>query len=132
MKSEQEKYQVVFERDEAGWWVARVLELDGCHTQGRSIAQARSRIREAMELFDVSPDAVIEETIDVGTLNADIQQVRRMRQEAEQLVRESTSETTRLANRLVQAGFSRRDVGELVGVSFQRVHQLVISDSHQR
>ncbi len=44
-------YTVRYERDERGWWVARVLGLPGCHTQGRSIAQARERIREALSLL---------------------------------------------------------------------------------
>lgn len=45
-------YRAVFERDESGVWVARVLELDGCHTQGKTtLDEARERLREAMSLF---------------------------------------------------------------------------------
>ena len=44
-------YHVVYERDESGWWVGSVREVRGCHTQGRSVDEARRRIREAMELF---------------------------------------------------------------------------------
>ena len=42
---------MVCERDESGWWVASVRELRGCHTQGRTVGEARRRIREAMRLF---------------------------------------------------------------------------------
>ena len=44
-------YHVAYERDESGWWVASVRELRGCHTQGRTVDEARRRIVEAMELF---------------------------------------------------------------------------------
>lgn len=42
---------IVYQRDGIGCWVASVRELRGCHTQGRTIDEARRRIAEAMELF---------------------------------------------------------------------------------
>ena len=44
-------YHVVYERDEPGGWVASVREVRGCHTQGRTVDEARRRIRKAMNLF---------------------------------------------------------------------------------
>src|SRR3989304_10284925 len=44
-------YRVAYERDQSGWWVATVRGVRGCHTQGRTVDEARRRIREAMELF---------------------------------------------------------------------------------
>jgi predicted RNase H-like HicB family nuclease len=44
-------YHVGYERDESGWWVATVREIRGCYTQGRTVGEARRRIREAMRLF---------------------------------------------------------------------------------
>ncbi len=44
-------YTVVYERDEDGWWLAYVPAIPGCHTQGRTIDQARRRIREALSLW---------------------------------------------------------------------------------
>ena len=44
-------YHVAYERDEAGWWVASVRGVRGCHTQGRTVDEARRRVIEAMELF---------------------------------------------------------------------------------
>jgi predicted RNase H-like HicB family nuclease len=46
-------YRVIYERDEDGWWVAEVPEVAGCHTQGRTIEQARERILDALSLFIV-------------------------------------------------------------------------------
>ena len=44
-------YHVTYKRDESGWWVASVREVRGCHTQGRTVDEARRRIRNAMALF---------------------------------------------------------------------------------
>jgi predicted RNase H-like HicB family nuclease len=44
-------YRVAYERHDSGWWVATVRGVRGCHTQGRTIDEARRRIREALELF---------------------------------------------------------------------------------
>src|SRR6185369_12114885 len=44
-------YHVAYERDESGWWVASVREVRGCRTQGRTVDEARRRIRKAMALF---------------------------------------------------------------------------------
>lgn len=42
-------YNVVVERDEAGWYVASVPSLPGCHTQARSLDELSLRVREAIE-----------------------------------------------------------------------------------
>jgi len=43
-------YTVLLERDSKGWIVATVPAIPGCHTQGRTVAQAMERIKEAIEL----------------------------------------------------------------------------------
>lgn len=51
-------YTAVFHLDPSGWWFAEVPELAGCHTQGRTVDQARERIREAIAVWlDVPDDA---------------------------------------------------------------------------
>jgi predicted RNase H-like HicB family nuclease len=49
-------YHVAYERDRTGWWVASVREVRGCHTQGRTVDEARRRIREALGLFVANAD----------------------------------------------------------------------------
>lgn len=46
-----QKLTLVYQPDNQGWWLVSVKELKGCHTQGKTLAQARSRIKEALELF---------------------------------------------------------------------------------
>ena len=45
------EFNVVVERDEAGWYVASVPVLPGRHTQARSLDELMSRIREAIEAY---------------------------------------------------------------------------------
>lgn len=45
------EFDVIFEKDESGYVMAIVPELPGCHTQGRTAAEATERIKEAMELY---------------------------------------------------------------------------------
>jgi len=44
-------FTVVYERDEANWWVADVPDVPGCHTQGRTVEEARERILDALSLY---------------------------------------------------------------------------------
>lgn len=44
-------FDVLLERDEDGWFVASVPAMPGCHTQGKTKAEALRNVREAMELW---------------------------------------------------------------------------------
>ncbi len=44
------EFDVLIERDEAGFYVASVPALKGCHTQAKSMDQLLARIKEAIEL----------------------------------------------------------------------------------
>lgn len=50
MKRKVLDFTVVIEQDESGWYVATVPELQGCHTQGKTIDQVLERVKEAIEL----------------------------------------------------------------------------------
>ena len=41
-------FTVVIEQDKEGWYVAKVPDLQGCATQGRTIKQALERVKEAI------------------------------------------------------------------------------------
>jgi predicted RNase H-like HicB family nuclease len=51
------EYNVVVERDEAGWYVASVPALPGCHTQAKSLDELMARVREAIEAYLEAGDA---------------------------------------------------------------------------
>jgi predicted RNase H-like HicB family nuclease len=57
---------VAYERDDLGWWVASIREVRGCHSQGRTIDEARQRVREALGLFvDDAESATLVDPLDV-------------------------------------------------------------------
>lgn len=45
------KFQVVIERDDSGYFVAEVPALPGCLSQGETFDEAKSNIREAIEMW---------------------------------------------------------------------------------
>lgn len=56
------KYQftVLIEQDEDGIYVAKVPQLKGCHTQGKTVEQVMERIREAIDLcLEVEKDKLV-------------------------------------------------------------------------
>jgi predicted RNase H-like HicB family nuclease len=121
------RYTAIFERDESGLWLARIASIRGCHTYGRTLEQARTRLREALGLWiDRPEDAVITEAIRLpADLRTAIQRSRRTRERAEREQENAQTETRAAAEALVEEGVSLRDAGELLGLSHQRVQQLV-------
>ena len=45
------KVEVIIEKDETNYYVAEVPALPGCFSQGKTIAEAETNIREAIELW---------------------------------------------------------------------------------
>jgi len=43
-------FTVLFEQDEDGYFVASVPNLSGCYTQGKTLEQAKQRIRQVIKL----------------------------------------------------------------------------------
>jgi len=122
------KYTVRIERDETGAWLARVPEVPGCHTYGRSLRQAKRRIREALSLWVTDADRAdlsfdIRLPRDTGRAVATARSVRKA---ADRAQREAMEATKRAAADLTGSfGLSVRDTAELLELSHQRVQQLL-------
>jgi predicted RNase H-like HicB family nuclease len=43
-------FNIIIERDSEGYYIATVPELQGCHTQAKSLDTLLERVREAIEL----------------------------------------------------------------------------------
>jgi len=120
-------YTVIYERDERGWWVASVRGVRGCHTQGRTLEQARRRVREAVGLFVKDADTA-EFVAQIRLPQPARRALRRgltARQRAEQERAKATKSLREAMRALARMGLSRRDTGELLGVSHQRIQQIV-------
>jgi predicted RNase H-like HicB family nuclease len=129
-------YRVAYERDESGWWVATVRGVRGCHTQGRTVDEARRRIREALGLFvDNAGRASIVDEVKLPTSAAKaIQSYTRLRKKADEEDRRA-ARAARRAVQLLRTGklkMSARDAAHLLGLSHQRVHQLTQAAAEER
>lgn len=116
--------RVVFERDESGAWLVNVPRIKGCHSYGRTLDQARTRIKEALRLFDVRDAGVTEQVRLPADLLGTVRRARRARERAEAQQKAAQAELRTATSRLARAGLSRRDAGTLLGLSRQRVQQL--------
>jgi predicted RNase H-like HicB family nuclease len=129
-------YRVAYERDESGWWVATVRGVRGCHTQGRTVDEARRRIVEALELFvdDARTAAIVDDVkLPTGAAQA-VRAYATLRKKAEQEDRRAAL-AARRAVRMLRGGrlkMSARDAARLLGLSHQRVHQLTQADAEER
>lgn len=116
-----------FERDDDGWWVASVPSIQGCHTQGRSIRQARERLREALSLFvdDVDSVELVEDLRLPALAKRALARHTAARRKAELELQKAQDSTAEAVKTLTEdLNLSVRDAGELLGLSHQRIQQL--------
>lgn len=122
------RYRVRYERDtEERVWIVHVPSVKGCHSYGRTLSEARRRIREALGLF--VKNAATAKLVDDVALPAGakrmVRELRRVRRQAEDVTARAVRTQKQAVKHLSRLGISLRDVGEMVGVSRQRTHQLL-------
>lgn len=132
MAEQMSEYTVQYKKDDTGWWIASIKQVRGCHTQGRTIEQARKRIREALGLFidDADDCTLIDEIVLPASARTLVRQVISTRKRAEEenlRLQKSTAQAAKVLTK--NAGLSVRDVGEILGLSHQRIHQLISANS---
>lgn len=117
--------------DDGSTWLVRLAEAEQCHTFGRTFAKARAHIQEAAALwYDVAYGSL--EVIDqlppsYQEVLDDLAEARRKAEASTAEVKARTLDAIRaLRNHL---DLSERDVAGFVGLSHQRVHQLVTEDA---
>lgn len=122
------------------WWIITVPELDGYTrpdgtinvsdtTQARRLSDVT---REAVDFIctvtDTAPSEIrvnLTVTVDGIDVTSRAQQVAEDRAAAERHAAAAQSQARELARELAARGVSVRDVGEVLGVSFQRAQQLI-------
>jgi predicted RNase H-like HicB family nuclease len=114
------------------WWAIDVPELPGVYSQARRLDGVESMARDAIALFlDVDPGTldIRVEMILRSDLRRDVDAVGRLRADANRLQAESSGALRHLTHELVGSGLSVRDAAIILGISHQRVSQLVRLES---
>lgn len=122
------RYRVEIQRDRSGEWIASVPEVVGCHTYGRTLEQARRRIREALSLWvDDAADADLDFRVQLPAgIRTEVRRAEAARARSERARDDAHDATVRAAEDLTsRLGLSLRDAAELLDLSHQRVQQLL-------
>jgi predicted RNase H-like HicB family nuclease len=120
-------YRAVYERGADGRWTVAIPKVKGCHTYGRTIDQARDRIREALGLFvNNAETARIEDHVRMpAAVKLAVRNARQSRQQLEAARGRVSAAELRAVRYLRQhMKLGHRDAGSILGLSHQRVHQL--------
>lgn len=122
-------YHVTAERD-GDWWTLTVEGVEAGFTQARRLDQAEAMAREVISLLlDIPVDDIdvdLEVHLDPGG-QAALTVATAARQTAERAAATAQQAARDAARLLSNAGLPMRDVGAIMGISHQRVHQLLHS-----
>lgn len=128
MTDQRSGHRVDAEWDETGWWVVTVPDVPGAITQTRRLDQVAT---DAAEIIEIQTGRTVDQARLIviprlpGAAGDAAAEARALRDQAQQL-REQASERTRIAvDLLSERGFTVRDIGTLIGITYQRAHQLV-------
>ncbi len=128
-------YQV-HARRRADWWALEVPELPGVFSQVRRLDQADGMARDAIgTMLDVDPSSVtvdVQPILDDESLVQAVERLQALRATQEALEAEVQEVAAGTAVRLVEHGYTVRDAGRVMGLSFQRVQQLANRDRPRR
>jgi predicted RNase H-like HicB family nuclease len=120
-------YRVVYQRDVDGSLLARVPRVPSAHTYGRTIDQARERIREALGLWvEDAENANLVDDIQLPSLaKATVRDWTESKLAAETADKRAKQRAARAAWALKENfDFSYADIGRVMGVTRQRAHQI--------
>lgn len=112
------------------WWAIDVPGIKGIHTQARKLSNVEAMARDAIAVaLDVAPDTfavVVTTELDADTLRL-IKEAERTREEAALAQARAAAALAASVQHLRRRGLTVRDAGKLLGLSHQRVAQLLTS-----
>lgn len=121
-------YDANVERD-GKYWRVRVPQVDRT-TQARHLREVDAMARDLISLMhDADPDSVdLRVHIELPEeVRRHLERAAELREQAARAQHEAAEEARAAARQLAAAGLPLRDVGQALGVSYQRAHQLVSS-----
>ena len=112
-----------------GWWAIRVPDLPGVFSQCRRLDQVDEHVREAIALMLDADESELG-TIDVTVVSPpEIAELVHTVEQAEHTARDAAeaaaSARKEAAQTLLDQGYPMRDIGRLIGISHQRVSQIL-------
>jgi predicted RNase H-like HicB family nuclease len=109
------------------YWFVEVPEINHA-TQGRTLAEVPLMARELISLMTGRPMdevAVDVEWVLPESVTEHLQRVEKLRHQSAEANTAAARESRAAARELRNAGLGLKDIGALLGVSYQRAHQLV-------
>jgi predicted RNase H-like HicB family nuclease len=130
MKGEEtvKSYTARLERESDGRWSVELEEEPRVHTWGKTIDQALNRMREAAAWWfqtDESSIELVPRPVLPRSTSRTVEQARKARDEARSADQLAIERTRKAAAALTSRGISMRDAAAILGISHQRVHQLL-------
>lgn len=113
-----------------GWWAVEVPEVQGLFTQARRLDLVTAAVLDAAALLTGRPesdfDVVVVPVLDADDLSV-VRDARERRAELAEAEQAAARASRAAVARLRAEGLTVRDVAEIMGMSPQRVSQLVAS-----
>lgn len=121
-------YKVTVER-EPGFWIIRVPDIEAIVTQARRMADVKQNAREAIAVWLDEPLSKVDVTLNFvmpSAIQKTLDEVRQLREDANERLDRAADAASDAARKLTKdLGLTLREAAEVLGVSFQRVAQLV-------
>ena len=126
-------YKVVFEQEGTGWH-ASIPEVRGCDAWGRSLSEARRKIRKSLAGSSVKNAASVAKKVELvdsvrlpATAKKELARYAEARARAQAEVQSLRRATRSVVSTLTSKfGISLRDASALLGLSRERVRQLTV------